>query len=119
MSRRGGRRGGSSEPGVKSRIIRIVVMVAALLVMLVALVDVHDQQRRVGFLAACEAVKRGEAPDEVAQSLEAQGGRYQGASLNVRIWNVEGVISRWRGFCGVLFDETGAVRPSAWSEQPK
>jgi hypothetical protein len=103
--------------------IRTVVIVAALLVMLlamlVALVNGHDQQRRIRFLAACEAVKRGETPAEVAESLEAEDGRYQGASQNVRIWHVEGVISRRRGFCGVLFDETGAVRPSAWSEQPK
>jgi hypothetical protein len=99
--------------------IRIAILVAALLVMLLVLLDRFDHHRRVTFRATCKSVRRGEAPDEIARSLEAAGGRDQGISASGRIWYLEGLISRRRGVCAVRFDATGAVSTTAWSERPK
>ena len=99
--------------------IRIAVTVAAMLALLLLLVDRYDHHRRASFRATCKSVRRGEAPDEVARSLEAYGGREQGISASGRIWYLEGVISHRRGVCAVRFDATGATSATAWSERPK
>ena len=99
--------------------ILIAILVAALLAMLFVLVSGYDHQRPSIFRAACTSVRRGEVPDEVARSLEADGGRDQGVSESGRIWYLDGVISRRRDVCAVRFDATGAVSATAWSERPK
>ena len=97
--------------------VRIAILVAALLAMLLLLPYGFEHHRRSTFRAACKAVRRGEAPDEVARSLEAAGGRDQGVSESGRIWYLDGLISHRRGVCAVRFDAAGAVSATAWSER--
>jgi hypothetical protein len=89
--------------------IRIAILVVALLATLVVLFFGFEHHRRASFRAACKSVRRGEAPDEVARSLEAAGGVYQGISEDARVWYLERVISPRRGICKVFFDLRGAV----------
>ena len=89
--------------------IRIAILVTALLAMLLVLFLGFEHHRRAAFRAACKEVRRGEAPDEVARSLEAAGGVYHGISEDARVWYLESVISRRHGICTVFFDARGAV----------